>query len=104
MAQFDAVENRSGFLTDAVPYFLDIQNDFISGTGTRVVVPLRLTTRAGPLIKRLNPVFEIGNKQVAMMTLEVASLSNSAFGRTIGTLEAEHDEIIAAIDFLISGF
>lgn len=104
MAQFDALLNRTGFLQDVVPYFLDVQNDFAESVGTRVVVPLRLTAHSGRLVSRLNPTFDINDQAVAMMTLEITTMMNARLGPSAASLEDERDQIVAAIDFLISGF
>ena len=104
MAQFDVLLNRTGFLQDIVPYFLDIQNDFAESVGTRVVVPLRATAHSGRLVSRLNPIFDVDDQTVAMMTLEITTMTNARLGPSVASLEQQRDQIIAAIDFLISGF
>ncbi|MFN3304789.1 MAG: CcdB family protein [Roseateles sp.] len=41
------------------PLFLDIQNDYIDGLGTRIVIPLRREAAFGPRAQRLNPLVKV---------------------------------------------
>lgn len=101
MAQFDIHRNNNLETTNAFPYLLDIQSDILSGLDTRVVVPLSENIKA---IMHLNPIFEINHKPYVLLTQELAGVHKSALGEKCGSLKDKRSEIIAAIDFMISGF
>ena len=101
MAQFDVYKNLNPNSNETIPYILDIQNDILKSLSSRVVVPLVLNTNE---VKILNPSFEIENNKVTMSTAELSSISVNMIGDKVCTLENKRDEIIAAIDFLITGF
>jgi toxin CcdB len=104
MAQFDAYQNGSGFREDAVPFLLNIQSDLLESSKSRVIIPLRLPHTAGTLVRRLNPVFQVGGTKVALMTQEITSLPTSVFGPRVEAMIDRRDDIMAAIDLLISGY
>jgi len=101
MAQFDIYENLNAKTNQGIPYLLDIQNDILKNLSTRVVVPLVLNMKPA---KILNPQFEIKGSQVTMSTAELAGISTDNLGSTVCSVEDKRDEIISAVDFMISGF
>jgi toxin CcdB len=52
----------------------------------------------------LNPRFHIAETPVVMSTTELAGIPTGALGKKIGSLKDQRNEIIAALDFLITGF
>lgn len=104
MAQFSVHRNRNAATRAAVPYLLDIQSDLISDLGTRVVVPMCLTsTMRGKLVKTLMPIFGIEGKQYAMLTPQLAGISKQHLGAKVTNLADKRVEIVAALDLLITG-
>lgn len=101
MAQFDVYENLNARTKEDIPFLLDIQNDILKSLSTRVVVPLVLNMKPA---KILNPKFEINGLNVAMSTAELAGISMDNLGTLVCSLEDKRDEIISAIDFMITGF
>jgi toxin CcdB len=55
-------------------------------------------------MKILNPEFEIEDKKVIMSTSELASISLDNIGEKVCTLKDNREDIISAIDFLVTGF
>ena len=104
MKQFDVVLNKTGLQEELIPFFLCVQSDFIAPTRSRVVIPLRRPEVIGPQAARLNPLFTIQGMRVMLMTQEITHLPDTLLGKPIGSLEAQRDDIIAAVDMLISGF
>jgi len=101
MAQFDIYKNNNLESALDFPYLLDIQADILSGLETRVVVPLSENIKA---IKHLNPEFKIEKKTYTLLTQELAGVHKSALGQLCGSLQENRSEIIAALDFMVSGF
>jgi toxin CcdB len=104
MAQFDVFENPNQETNQAVPYLLDVQADLLDDLSTRVVVPLVAASAMGKAVKHLNPEFKIRNATVFMSTAELAGVPVSYMGEKAGSLKDQRQEIIAALDFLFTGF
>lgn len=104
MAQFDVYRNANPATRARIPYLVDIQSDLLDPLATRVVVPLcKPEVLKGKLAERLNPVFEIEGRKMAMLTPELAGVSRKILGERIGNLSDERRSIIAALDLLITG-
>jgi len=71
---------------------------------TRVVVPLVAASAMGKAIKHLSPEFTIRNTAVFMSTAELAGVPIRSIGEKVGSLRDQRHEIIAALDFLFTGF
>jgi toxin CcdB len=69
-----------------------------------VVVPLIRVSVMGTPARHLNPEFEIGNVGVVMSTAELAGVPARLLGPKVDSLNARRDEIMAALDFLLTGF
>ena len=104
MAQFDIYENPNEKTNQTIPYLLDIQSDLLANLATRVVVPLITATAMGKAIKHLNPQFTVKRVKVFMATAELAGIPVRALGETVESLKDRRDDIISALDFLITGF
>ena len=101
MAQFDVYENPSNGSKEIIPYILDIQHDILSNISTRVVVPLVIDSAT---VNKLHPTFEINGKKVMMSTSELATIPVDILGEKIENLIKFRNEIIDAIDFLVTGY
>jgi toxin CcdB len=104
MAQFDVFDNPNAETNEAIPYLLDVQADLLDTLSTRVVVPLVAASAMGKAIKHLNPEFTINNTAVFMSTAELAGVPIRAIGEKVGSLKDQRQEIVAALDFLFTGF
>jgi toxin CcdB len=104
MAQFDVFENQNQETNQAVPYLLDVQTDLLDTLSTRVVVPLVTASAMGKAVKHLNPEFKIRNATAFMSTAELAGVPVSYMGEKVSSLKDQRQEIIAALDFLFTGF
>ncbi len=104
MAQFDVFENPNEETKQAIPFLLDLQTDLLDVLSTRVVAPLIAASAMGKAIKHLNPQFTIRNITVFMSTPELAGISVQSMGEKVSSLRDQRHEIIAALDFLFTGF
>lgn len=98
MARFDvyARSGQRGFL-------LDCQADLLSDLNTRFVVPLLLATEAPRPAKQLNPLFEVQGTAVVMVTQFAAAIPVRELGEHAGSLAGRQEQILNALDMLISG-
>jgi len=104
MAQFDVYENPNPETNRTTPYLLDVQAELLDTLSTRVVVPLLSAAYAEKPIRHLNPQFTVNETALLMSSAELAGISVQSLGKKIATLKHKRDEIIAAIDFLFTGF
>jgi toxin CcdB len=104
MPQFSVHKNPNPDSKATYPYLLDIQSDLMADLGTRVVVPLSLATAMqGKVIKTLMPTFKIDGKNYVMLTPQLAGISRKQLGAIVEDLSARRDQIISALDLLITG-
>lgn len=102
MAQFDVYRNPNPATAGRIPYFVDIQTEYLDGLSTRVVVPL--VHRDGFVAAtRLNPFFAVEGAPVVMATAELAAIRRTALGERVDSLAEHRHDIVAAIDFLVTG-
>ena len=101
MAQFDAYENINEKTKEQIPFLLDIQNDILKNVSSRVVIPLVISKEA---INFLNPQFIINEIDVILSTAELASIPMEILGNKVCSLKDKREEIIGAVDFLVTGF
>jgi toxin CcdB len=105
MKQFSVYDNKNPKSRKIIPYLLNVQADLLDELQTIVVVPL-LPADAGQHkpISRLTPVLSIESRSYLMLTPQLAGISKRELGEPIADLSSAREEIIAAIDFLVTGF
>lgn len=104
MAQFSVYANQNTATNDQFPYLLNIQNDLLSALQTCVVVPLTAANQVGyRAMNRLTPLLTVQGSQYLMMTPQLAGIAKRELGEKIENLAEARLEIIAAMDFLLSG-
>lgn len=104
MAQFDVYENPDQHSKISVPFLFDVQAELLNKLNTRVVVPLVPVSVIARPIPLLNPQLEIKGINVVMATAELSGVHISLLGAKVGSLKSSRTEIIAALDFLFTGF
>ncbi len=103
MAQFD-IYTLAQATDPRLAYLLDIQNGLHDLLETRVMLPLVRPSLVAMPIRRLNPQFEIAGETVMLLTQDIASIPRRELGPVIGSLQAERDSVLAALDFLVIGY
>lgn len=104
MPQFAVYRNTNPATRAAVPLLLNVQSDLLAELGTRVVVPLyTATAMQGKTLRTLTPLCEIEGEAYLMMTPQMAGIARKQLGAVVADLSAQRDEIIAALDLLITG-
>lgn len=84
-------------------YVVDIQSRLLDAMATRVVIPLLPRQAAPPPAKALNPVLTIDGVEHVLMTQNIATVPLVQLRTPAGTLAMERDQIVRAIDALLSG-
>jgi len=104
MAQYDVYANSEGPTRNLIPYFVDIQSDFLSDLETRIVMPLVPLGRHETPIRRLHPVVEIRGKAYLVVSQEMAAVPKQALtGQPVANIADKNYEITAAVAFLVTG-
>ncbi|MGO1720006.1 MAG: CcdB family protein [Luteimonas sp.] len=102
MAQFD-VHRNPGRTRRHIPFVVVVQSAVFDDYGRRLVIPLVLATSFGKgEHKRFNPTFIVEGIEVILHPLETASIPVSALDAPIASLADAGDDIISAIDELIT--
>ena len=105
MAQFTIYANVNAQTKQLYPYLLELQSNLLSELATCVVAPLILLSQHSQLaITRLTPVISVAGEDYLMQTMQLSAITRKQLGKAVGDASANSYEIIAAIDFLISGF
>lgn len=105
MPQFAVYRNKNAHSKSTYPLLVDIQSDLLNDLQTRVVIPL---TKVGALTKKplthLTPVLNFDGDEYVLVTPQLAGIGKSELGAAVGSLEDKRQAIIAAMDFLLTGF
>jgi len=104
MKQFDVYTNIDEDTNKAYPYFVDIQSGLLDTLNSRVVIPLTPVSKSDKSYpSNLCPIIKIKNKNYSLLTHQLTSVSANFLKKSKGSLTSSRDEIIAAIDFLVTG-
>lgn len=105
MKQFAVYRNKNPRTRAAFPLLVDVQSDLLEDLQTRVVIPL---TKAAALTKKplanLTPGLTFEGDDYVLMTPLLAGVARTELGTGIGSLADERHTILAAMDFLLTGF
>jgi toxin CcdB len=103
--QFTVYRNKSPRTKPTFPFLVDVQSDLLDQLQTRVVIPL---TRTAGLAKKplshLTPVLTFDGETYVLMTPQLAGLARSDLGAPAGSLAGARQTIVAAMDFLLTGY
>lgn len=104
MQQFDVLRNPFPASRERQPFLVALQSDLLARTLDTVVVAPLERAETGSFADRLNPRVSLHGAPFALITQEVVTVRKSALKDSIGSLAAERDKIIAALDLLFTGF
>ena len=104
MARYDVYVNPLTSERKHTPYFLDVQNEFIDGLATRVVIPLRREAAFGPRPRHLNPLVQVGADAVVLDTAAIGAVPVNELRKTAGHLRDAQGEIQEALDTLFGAW
>ena len=105
MAQFDVYPNPNSRTRDAYPLLVDVQSPVIAELATRIVIPLATgSVLNGGALSGLTPEISYQGEALLLMTPQLSSVPTSILRNPVGSLELFRSEIIAALDFAITGY
>jgi toxin CcdB len=104
MPQFSVYKNKNPSTRSAYPFLVDVQSDLLRDLKTRVVVPLVKVTALGKKpIQHLTPIVEVDGQKYLMLMPQLAGITAKDLGVEVGSVAKKRNDIVAAIDFLVTG-
>lgn len=103
MAFLDLCRNPNQATSRQVPYLLVLQQPLFDSLRTRLVAPVLRTADVRAPLQRLHPIVRIADHSFVIALPEMAGVPTGAVGEVVGNLAANRDDIVAAIDFLVTG-
>jgi toxin CcdB len=104
VARYDVYANPEAAERKVTPYLVDVQNDYIDGLSTRVVIPMRKEAAFGPRARNLNPVFAIGSDNVVLDTAALAAVPVAELRKVVLNLRNAREPIQEALDTLFGSY
>ena len=105
MAHLDVYRNPNVAQAPGFPYLLEVQSALLGDIPTTVVVPLGLPAVIDHIpVVRLNPPVKVSGRKLIVMTQELAAIKRRSLKEPVTNLFSQRDEILAALDFLFTGF
>jgi toxin CcdB len=105
VAQFAVFKNKNPRTKSSFPLLVDVQSDLLEPLNTRVVIPLtKAAVLARKPVSHLTPTVSFDGEAYVLMTPQLAGIARADLGAQAGTLVNERETIIAAVDFLLTGF
>jgi toxin CcdB len=105
MAQLDVYPNPNPTSRARVPYLVALSSDLLGAFDATVVAPLRpKADREVIPVLRLNPTVRVGAREYFLRPQELAAIATRLLKKPVANLSPQRDEILAALDFLFTGF
>ena len=104
MARFDVYKHPDPQLRKSTPFLLDVQNEFLDGLTTRVVIPMRIGTSFVLRARDLNPAFTIEGKEVVLDTAAMAAFPSLQLPVPTHNLKNVAETVTAALETLFGSY
>lgn len=104
MARFDVYPNPVSAERRRIPYVLDVQNDYIDGLDSRVVIPLQRQAAFGPAARHLNPTLIVSEERVVLDTAALAAVPRSDLKKPVASVRDSRVAIQEALDALFGAY
>ena len=102
--QYDVYPNPSPRMREVYPFVVDVQSDLLKALATRMVVPLALTSLPSTsLPRRLCPLVQVKGQSLMLVPFEAAPLDKRHLKSKVVSLRERADDIVAAMDAVLSG-
>jgi toxin CcdB len=85
------------------PYLVVLQSDLVSGLRSTIVAPL-VARQNLEGARRLNPIISIEGVEFWLATHELFAVDQRILRKKIVSLPEKRDDIVAAVDFLFTGY
>lgn len=103
MKQFDVYENTNKLSKKQYPLLVDVQHAVLSSLATRIVPLSRKDLVQDAVMDILMPEVFFDERCFVLMTPQISAVPCRLLSNPIGTLEHCRLEVLAALDFAITG-
>jgi len=105
MAYLDVYPNPDRRTSAVIPFVVDVQSELLDSLPGCVVIPLARADALETLpVLRLNPTFNIDSIALIALTQDIASVPRRMLKSPVTDLTTHRDDILAALDFLFTGY
>lgn len=105
MEQFDILINKNSRSKKDVPFLINLQSDPMDVLATRIVAPLRETSKySDQVLTKIHILISINNIDYTIFISELASIPTNVIGEKIMNANFLRQKCIDAIDLLFTGF
>ena len=105
MPQLTVYKNKNPRSKATFPLLVDVQSDLLDDLQTRVVIPLsKAVVLTKNPVSQLTPILDFEGDAYVLMTPQLAGVARNELGPVTGSLAGHRDTILAALDFLLTGF
>lgn len=105
MSHLDVYLNRDARTSKSRPYVVELQSGLLDNLPTTVIAPLAKPQSVDRLsIMRLNPSVNVKGTALILLAQDLAAIPRSLLKSPVANLSPQRDEIVAALDFLFTGF
>lgn len=105
MAHLDVYPNPDRRTATVIPFVVDIQSELLDSMPGCVVIPLARADELDTLpVLRLNPTFKIEGLTLIALTQDLAPVPRRMLKAPVANLTPHRDDILAALDFLFTGY
>jgi toxin CcdB len=104
VARYDVYANPTVAERKHTPYFVDVQNEYIDGLSTRVMIPLRRETVFGPRARDLHPLLAVMGDAVVLDTAALGAVPVSALRAPVASLKESRASVQEALDALLGAY
>ncbi len=104
MAQFDVYRNTNKSTGNRYPLLVNVQHSVLSTLTTRIVIPLSSKEWVHVVaMDVLMPEVLFEEQQYLLITPQLSAVSERLLSKPVGTLEHCRSQVLAALDFAITG-
>ena len=104
MSQFDVYSNSNSRTKSMYPLLVDVQNDVLDILHSRLVIPLSAKSKNEKTYpKKFCPILTIDGEDYFLLTYLMTSVSLQILNEYVCSIKSQRNEIVAAIDFAVTG-
>lgn len=104
MSQFDVYRNTNRSTRKQYPLLIDVQHAVLLTLNTRIVIPLSNKESVhNAVMDVLMPEVLFNEEPYVLMTPQIAAIPSRLLSNPVGTLEHCRSQVLAALDFAITG-
>ncbi len=104
MSRFDVYANPVAAERKHTPFYVDVQNDYINGLDTRVVIPLTREAFFGPRAADLHPLLPFMGESLVLDTGALGAVPSEELRKVMGSLRPNQAQVQEALDALFGAY